>query len=134
MLVCAVESFTLMDERAHAAAQYPALLQTLATGCRLWSAWCSLMETNAGISAGCGENWSAAEAHFERALQQCHEIPHRLAEPETLRWYAHMLLARRQDGDAPRAQDYLTRAIDLYDGFGMARHAELARALITTAG
>lgn len=75
-----------------------------------------------------------SEQHFDTALRQAHEIPHRIEQPEVRRWHAWMLLDRAAPGDRERASQLLTEAIALYRDFGMPRHLELAEALLATAG
>ena len=63
-----------------------------------------------------------AEQHFTTALEQAHEIPFRMEQPETLRWYAWMLLDRTQPGDKDKATTLLGEAIEMYGELGMPRH------------
>ena len=82
------------------------------------------------ISAACGEQWDVAERHFQIALEQAHEMPVRSEQPEVRRWYARMLLDRRQPGDEDRARELLDEAILMYEEIGMPRHLEMAREML----
>ena len=94
----------------------------------------SLLQKAAGIAAACGRQWAAAEQHFDTALRQAHEIPHRIEQPEVRRWYASMLLDRDAPGDRERARQLLTEAIAMYRDIDMPKHIELAEALLATTG
>ena len=37
---------------------------------------------NAGIAAACGQHWDAAQAHYETALTQAHDLAHKIAQAE----------------------------------------------------
>ena len=45
-----------------------------------------------------------------------------MEQPETLRWYAWMLLDRNQPGDKDKATTLLGEAIEMYGELGMPRH------------
>ena len=53
-----------------------------------------------------------------------------LAQPETRRWYARMLIDRDAPGDRDKARELLTEAIEMYRRVGMPRHVEIAEALL----
>ena len=80
----------------------------------------------AGIAAACGQHWDAAQEHYETALQQAHDLPHKIAQPEVRRWYAQMLLDRNQDGDRDKARTLLDEAMNQYRTIGMPKHLEMA--------
>ncbi len=98
----------MLGGRHDVAGLYPIVSQSLETGNvitlsgRLWPML-------AGMAAGAGQQWTAAEDHFETALRQAHTLPHRIAQPEVRRWYAWMLLDRNQPGDAEKARTSSTR-------------------------
>ena len=58
------------------------------------------------VSEGC--------AHFATALQQADGIPHVMAQFDTRRWWAWMLLRRDASGDRKRAGELLEEAIAGY--------------------
>ena len=92
-----------------------------------------LTEMNAGIASAAGNQWDLAERHFETALRQAHEIPSKIAQPETRRWYAWMLFDRDAPGDRDKARTLLTEAIELYQVIGMPKHVEMAEKMIEAA-
>ena len=85
-----------------------------------------LWQMVAGIAAGAGEQWDVAQAHFETALRQAHDLPHKTARPEVRRWYAQMLLDRNGAGDRDKARTLLGEAVEMYRTLGMPKHLEMA--------
>jgi hypothetical protein len=82
VLLASVQSAALLEHRERAAALYPLVRQLMAYGTIvLWSH--GLIEKAAGIA---GNAWADAESHFENALRQVGEIPHRVEQPEVRRW------------------------------------------------
>ena len=86
----------------------------------------------AGIAAACGEHWDAAQEHYETALTQAHDLPHKIARPEVRRWYAQMLLDRNAAGDRDNARTLLGEAIAQYRTIGMAKHLAMADRMLKT--
>jgi len=84
----------------------------------------------AGIASACGTDWDRAETHFETTLRQATDLPHRLAQPETRRWYAWMLLDRDAPGDRDKARTLLGEAIEMYRKIGMPKHVEIAEKMV----
>ena len=133
LLASAVESFAMLGNKEAAAELYPLTLDLLATGTRL--IYClGLAERAAGIAAGAGGRFEKAESHFERALEQAVEMPHRVEQAEARRWHAWMLLERGTDEDRDRARLLLQKALALYEELGMPRHRAIATELLETAG
>ena len=125
----AVESLAVLGEGREAAKLYPKIKAAgdrAVTG--LWA--CHLIQRFAGISAAAGSRWRQAEEHYETALQQAHELPHVLEQPEVRRWYARMLLDRAATGDRDKAFRLLTEAIAMYRKIGMPKHVEMAEAML----
>ena len=123
-LLNVVEGRAILGERAAAAALYPLVAEGLGTGA-VMSRHSRLWQMVAGIAASCGQQWDAAQEHFETALRQAHELPHKIAQPETRRWYAQMLLDRNGPGDRDKARTLLGEAVEMYRTIGMPRHVEL---------
>ncbi len=119
-----VEALAMLDQRREAHALYRLLLQLMPS--RTTGFTVGLLATSAGISASCGENWPAAERHFQDALRQAHEMPYKVAQPEARRWYAWMLAARNAPGDHDRARTLLNEATTMYRTIGMPKHVEIA--------
>ena len=53
-----------------------------------------------------------------------------LAQPETRRWYAWMLLDRDGPGDREKARTLLSEAIAMYRQIGMPKHVEMAETML----
>ncbi len=135
MAAWTVEALAVGGERDKAWTLYPLVTDMIDDGCALtWGA--GLTQTYAGIAAAAGERWDDAERHFETALTQAHDIPFVLAQPETRRWYAWMLIDRNGPGDrdAPgdrdKAAGLLKEAIKMYGEIGMPTYVELAEELM----
>ena len=134
LLMEAVESLSMVDEHGRAAELYPQVRELLSTGAVCMTFGCRFLETTAGIAAGAGGNWDLAGQHFERALNQAAEFPHRLEEAEVQRLHAMMLLRCNRPGDRERARGMLTSAADSYENIGMPQHLKLTRALLKKIG
>ena len=123
-LLNVVEGLAVLDQREHAADLYPLVLRGSQKGIviswqlRLW-------QMVAGIAAASGEQWAAAQEHYETALRQAHELPHKVAQPEVRRWYAQMLLDRNAAGDRDKARLLLGEATEMYQAIGMPKHLEM---------
>ncbi len=129
MLLMVVEGLAVLEEREEAAKLYPLVLEATDTGALvLW--WSRLPHVGAGIAAAAGEQWDAAEQHYQTALRQAHELPVVIAQSETRRWYARMLIDRDATGDRDKARELLTEAIAMYRQIGMPKHVEMAEALL----
>ena len=85
----------------------------------------------AGIAAAGGERWDAAQEHFETALEEAHELPHVVGQPEVRRWYARMLLDRDAVGDQDMARTLLGEATATYRAIGMPKHLEMVEKMLT---
>ena len=90
-----------------------------------------LWQMLAGVAAASARKWDAAQEHYETALRQARELPHRMAEPEIRRWYARMVLDRDQPGDRDKARTLLGEAIEQFDRIGMPRYLEAAREMLS---
>ena len=123
-LVNVVESLAVLGQRNEAAELYPLVTKGIEKGViiswqlRLW-------QMTAGMAAACGEHWDAAQEHYETALQQAHDLPHKIAQPEVRRWYAQMLLDRNAAGDQEKARTLLGEAVEMYRTIGMPKHLEM---------
>ena len=134
VLFCAVEALAVLGEKADAAKLYPMVLEGMETGNLFRGFDMKLLDTLAGISAGCGGKWAEAEEHFRTALRRAEELPHIIEQPEARRWYAWMLLERDAPGDREKARTLLTEAAEMYRRIGMPKHVEMAEALLREAG
>ena len=127
----AVEALAEIGEREEAHRLYPPLCDILQDGAVALMMW-GLVEIRAGIAATAGEQWDAAEQHFETGLRQAHDIPSIIDQPTARRWYAWMLLDRDAPGDREKARTLLEEAIEMYGTIGMPKHVEMAEKNLKT--
>jgi class 3 adenylate cyclase/tetratricopeptide (TPR) repeat protein len=132
MLLSAVEGFTVLGERERAADLYPAVVDVFDRTRVVCPAYDDgrLVLRAAAIAAAAGQRWAEAEEHFEAALHQAVELPHRLEEAHTRRWYGRMLLDRGGPGDQAEAENVLTQAVADYERMRMPRHRDLAAQML----
>jgi len=130
MLIAVVEGLAVLGRREEAAKLYPLTLEAIDTCAFVAFLECGSLYTYAGIAAACGQQWRKAEEHYQTALRQAHELPHKLEQPEVRRWYARMLIDRDGPGDRVKARELLTEAIAMYRRIGMPKHVEMAEALL----
>jgi len=107
-----IEGLAVLGEVETAADLYDDAVESLTLGTiadvgGLWAC-------TTGIAAACASKWEAAETYFATALQQADEIPHVMAQFDTRRWWAWMLLRRDASGDRKRAAELLEEAIAGY--------------------
>jgi tetratricopeptide (TPR) repeat protein len=129
MLFGAVEGLAVLGEREEAAKLYPLVLKAVNSGALVTWHWVP-PQSLAGMAAAAGEQWEKAEDHYETALRQAHELPHKIEQPEVRRWHARMLMDRNGPGDREKARELLTEAIAMYRQIGMPKHVEMAEALL----
>ena len=121
------EGLAVLGRTQEAAVLYPHIARGLAKGVEQGVSWnYRLWQMFAGIAAACGEQWDAAQEHFETALKQAEELPHVIAQPEVRRWYARMLLDRNTPGDRDKARTMLGEATKMYRTIGMPKHLKMA--------
>ncbi len=132
LLMAVVEGLTVLGERARAAQLYPSVVDVFERSGVICPSYddSRLYERAAGIAALAGGNWDASEKHFQTALRQAAELPHRLEQAHTRRWYGQMLLERAAPGDRDQAENFLQAAIDDYERMGIPRHRDLAAAFL----
>jgi class 3 adenylate cyclase/tetratricopeptide (TPR) repeat protein len=130
-----VEGLGELREGKEAGKYYLVVAEGLnSTGAVLGYLGARLTEPIAGIAAAGAGLWQEAEAHFQKAMRQADELPHKLEQPEVRRWYARMLLDRDAVGDRDEARRFLQEAIAMYREIGMPKHVEMAEALLKEAG
>ncbi len=130
MLLGVIEGLATVGEREAAGELYPLAIEAIDTGTVVSADTRHLLQTVAGISAAAAGNWEQAEAHYQTALRQAHEIPFRSEQPEVRRWYAQMLLDRNQAGDRDKALTLLGEAIGQYRTIGMPKHLAMAEGML----
>jgi class 3 adenylate cyclase/tetratricopeptide (TPR) repeat protein len=130
MLRGTVEGLAVLGERDEASGLYSLTLEAIGTEAIISFYGFRLLQTTAGIAAACGSQWEKAEEHYQTALLQAHELPHKIEQPEVRRWYARMLIDRDGPGDRDKARQLLTEAIAMYRRIGMRKHVEMAEAML----
>ena len=96
-----IDGLAVLGEVETAADLYDDAVESLTLG--TMGAVGGLWACTTGIAAACASTWEAAETYFATALQQADELPHVMAQYETRRWWAWMLLRRgRIWGPEPR--------------------------------
>lgn len=130
MMLAAVEGPAVMGERQEAAALYPSVLEAMATGSAIRFLDVRFLDTVAGIAAGAGDRWDAAQSHFEAALHLASVMPNRLEQAEARRFYGQMLIERDAPGDLARAAPLVAEAVHGYRQLRMPRHQALAEGLL----
>ena len=61
---------------------YPLTAACVDTGALLINYSFELIQKTAGIAAACGGQWQEAEHHYQTALRQTEDIPHKIEQPE----------------------------------------------------
>ena len=128
-LMRVIEGLAVMGRREEAAELYPLAKLSIETGTLVDFFSTAMPQLAAGISAACARNWAAAEGHYQTALEQAHEMPHRMAQADIRRWYAQMLLDRDESGDRDKAAELLTEAMARYRELGMPKHLAMTESL-----
>lgn len=133
MLLSAVEGLTVLGERDRAGAYYDLVIECIERTQAICAGFhdSRLVERSAGIAATAARRFDDAELHFNTALQQAVELPHRPEEAHTRHWYAAMLVARDGPGDRARAEELAREAVAAYERMGMPRHRDRAARLLS---
>jgi tetratricopeptide (TPR) repeat protein len=108
--------------------------EAIATGAVMRQFDGRLLQTAAGMAAARAGRSEAAEEHFNVALRQVNDLPHRLERPHVRHAYARLLLERGGRANAERAHEHAEVAVRDYAAIGMSRHAALARELLPSGG
>jgi tetratricopeptide (TPR) repeat protein len=124
VLLGMVETLSMIGAKQQAADLYPLVVEAIDTGTVVRLLDLRLLETVAGIAAAAGEDWQAAEGHFERALHLAATLPVVIEQPEVRRFYSEMLRARRATGDREKADRLSAEARELYARLGMPAHRD----------
>jgi hypothetical protein len=131
MTVEAVEGLAMLGMSGAAFKLYPRVEELIGSGGNIMPFHCDrLLQTTAGIAAAAGGRWHRAEEHYQTALQQAYDLPHRLEQPEVRRLYAGMLLERNGPGDGAKARELLSEAVAMYRELRMLKHVDMAQALL----
>jgi len=132
LAVCCVlvQVLTMLGRRQEAALLHPRITNRIAAGVAVDSWDLALLHDVAGVAAAAADRWRDAELHFDTALRQADELPHRLAAAETRRHYAAMLTDRRGPGDANLARSLATEAMNRFASMRMPRHRRMAKGIV----
>ena len=128
-LMRVIEGLAIMGRRKEAAELYPLAKLSIETGTLVEFFSTAMPQLAVGIAAACARNWTAAEEHYQTALDQAHEMPYRIAQADIRRWHAQMHLDRNEPGDRDKAAELLTEAMAHYRELGMPKHLEMAESL-----
>ena len=130
LLMLAIEGLFVLDELEQAAELYPLARQAAETSVICLEVISRFPQTIAGLAAAAGKQWDKAEDHFQTAMKQAREFPHRLEQTEIQRFYGQMLIERNAKGDREKARAMLSEAIEGYLQIGMPRHVSIAQELL----
>ena len=131
LVVGVVEGLAVVGRKQDVAVLYATIERGMKKGHERGISWhFRLWQMVAGIAAACGERWDTAQDHFETALKQAQEMPHKIAQPEVRRWYAQMLIDRNAAGDRDKARTLLGEAIEMYQAIGMPKHLEMTERML----
>jgi tetratricopeptide (TPR) repeat protein len=83
--------------------------------------------TAAGIAAAGATQWDRSEQHHRQAITATDASESVVSRPIARVWYADMLLARNQEGDAARARTLLHEALAQSEAIGLALYSRIAR-------
>jgi hypothetical protein len=64
----------------------------------------------AGISAAAAGRWEEANAHFDRAWEECQRLPNLIERPFVLCWRGWMLARRGGQRDEQRSRELLAES------------------------
>jgi eukaryotic-like serine/threonine-protein kinase len=132
LLMLTIEGLFILGEREQAAELYPLARQAAKSGVICLEVISRFTQTVAGLAAAAGKQWDKSEEHFQIAMRQAGEFPHRLEQMEIRRFYAQMLIERNGKGDRYKARAMLGEAIEGYSLIGMPRHVIIAQELLKT--
>ncbi|MGH8991839.1 MAG: hypothetical protein ACRDZ7_09985 [Acidimicrobiia bacterium] len=124
----------VLGDRQGAAGLYDLVLEGIdRTGCLSAGLFDGrLFQRAAGMAATAAGRHDEAESHFDLALRQATELPHRPEKAHTQRWCAATLLERNRPGDRNQAEQLLQAGIHDYGDMRMPRHRDLAAALLAS--
>jgi class 3 adenylate cyclase len=131
LAIMASEAAAVCGLRDRAAALYVHVEAAIGHGAVMRQLDGRLIETVAGQAAACAGQLSAAKRHFETALLQAEQLPHRLERPHVRHAYGRFLIELGESDRHDRGLQLLQEAIDDYALLGMARHERAARELLT---
>jgi len=89
-------------------------------------------QTVAGIAAHAAGLRDRSREHFETAVRQANELPHRLLQPTAQFWYGRMLLDDPHPAEKARGRGMIEAAIADFRSLEMVTYADLAERTLRT--
>ena len=120
-----IEALATIGEHEEAAKLYPIMKTIVDQNKALLGFSFGLFQRYAGIAAATAKNWEQADKHFNKALTQSRDLPHRIEEPRIYYWQARMLLSRNNSGDKEKAKQLFSQSRELSASLNMLGHIDL---------
>jgi hypothetical protein len=117
----------LANEVVRCGALYPSCVSYLGSGMiDSWSILPGNPQTVAGIAAHAAGLHDRARDHFETAIRQADELPHRLLQPTARYWYGRLLVDDLRPGEQARGRAMIAAAASDFRSLEMVTYANLA--------
>jgi hypothetical protein len=127
ILDAAVPALILADDVVRCAGLYPACVSYLGAGViDEWSIVPGNPQTVAGIAAHAAGLRDRARGHFETAIRQADELPHRLLQPTARYWYGRLLVDDPHPAEQARGRALIEAAATDFRSLEMVTYASLA--------
>jgi hypothetical protein len=129
-LEAAVTGLALIGDREPSGALYPLTVALAETGfvCGLFAdaVGPTTPQLVAAMAADAAGHADKAREHFETALRQARELPHRILQPTVLYWYGRSLADTSDVADQARGRAMVEAALTDFRALEMVTHANLA--------
>jgi hypothetical protein len=129
-LEAAVTGLALVGDRESCGALYPLTVALVDTGlgCSSFSLAVgpTIPQLVAAMAADAAGLTDRAREHFETALRQARELPHRILQPTVLYWHGRALADTSDAADQARGRAMIEAALTDFRGLEMVTHAHLA--------
>jgi tetratricopeptide (TPR) repeat protein/tRNA A-37 threonylcarbamoyl transferase component Bud32 len=131
VLGVSVPGLMLVNDAVRCSALYPSCVDYLRTGViDDWSIVPGNPEAVAGIAAHAAGLRDRARDHFETALRQADELPHRLLQPTARYWYGRLLVDDPHPAEQARGRSMIEAAATDFRSLEMVTYANLAEQLL----
>jgi tetratricopeptide (TPR) repeat protein len=128
VLDVSVPGLMLADDVGRCAELYPSCVSNLGTG--VVGTWWEIVpgnpQTVAGIAAHAAGLRDRARDHFETAIRQADELPHRLLQPTARYWYGRLLVDDPRPAEQARGRAMIEAAATDFRSLEMVTYANLA--------
>ena len=122
-----VPGLMLAGDVVRCGALYPSCVSYLGTGVISdWSIVPGNPQTVAGIAAHAAGLHDRARDHFETAIRQADELPHRLLQPTARYWYGRLLVDDPHPAEQARGRAMIEAAATDFRSLEMVTYANLA--------